>query len=312
MATTRIEPFTAEHLAGAAETLAARHHRHRRELPQLAAGDARAALESFWRTPGVSGTAAIQDGRLEAFVLAEVSDRPPFGRCAWVAHAGHAGDDGELLRDVYAAAAEAWVEGGAERHYVLVPATDEALAPWYRLGFSHMHIEALRLLSTERRAAPEGINLRIGTRADLEEAESIYLEIFRIQERSPSFSRLPLDRDARRDEWLEANLNEDGLRYLVAEAGHEVVGHTLIYRPEPVLGYPENAAYLASTVVREDLRGRGIGAALVAEVLRLAVEAGYGSVVTNWRMTNLSASRFWPARGFRPIYHRLHRAIGID
>ncbi len=80
--------------------------------------------------------------------------------------------------------------------------------------------------------------------------------------------------------------------------------------PEPVLGYPEDAAYLASTAVREDLRGRGIGAGLVAEVVRLAAEAGYGSVVTNWRMTNLSASRFWPAQGFQPIYHRLHRALG--
>ena len=106
------------------------------------------------------------------------------------------------------------------------------------------------------------------------------------------------------------DLDEDGLRYLVAEADGRIVGHTLIYRPDSVLGYPRDAAYLASTVVREDLRGRGVGSALVAEVLRLAQEAGYGSVVTNWRMTNLSASRFWPAQGFQPIYHRLHRALG--
>jgi len=77
-----------------------------------------------------------------------------------------------------------------------------------------------------------------------------------------------------------------------------------------VLGYPPDAASLASTAVLEGERGRGIGAALVAGILRLAAEAGYGSVVTNWRMTNLSASRFWPGQGFEPIYHRLHRALG--
>jgi len=33
--------------------------------------------------------------------------------------------------------------------------------------------------------------------------------------------------------------------------------------------------------------------------------------VTNWRVTNLLASRFWPARGFRPSYVRLHRAPGV-
>jgi ribosomal protein S18 acetylase RimI-like enzyme len=322
MSSIRIEPFEDGHLDGAAEVLAARHERHRAALPMLAQGDPQAALEALWRKGVASGAVGLRAGRVAAFVLAEVGERSVFGRSAWVPHAGQATDDDELLRDVYAAAAETWVEAGAERHYALVPAFAEALAPWYRLGFGHMHVEALRSLSTETRPAPElqspkrsgagGITLRLGTRADLESAEAIDLEIFHIQERSPSFVRLPLNRGARRDEWLEMDLDEDGLRYLVAEADSERVGHTIIYRPEPVLGYPEDAAYLASTAVREDLRGRGIGAGLVAEVLRLAAEAGYGSVVTNWRMTNLSASRFWPAQGFQPIYHRLHRALGSD
>jgi ribosomal protein S18 acetylase RimI-like enzyme len=194
---------------------------------------------------------------------------------------------------------------------VLVPALPEALAPWYRLGFGQMHVEALRSQLAETRPAPTGVRLRLGTRADLELAEEIDLEIYRIQERSPSFARLPLDREARRAEWLEINLKEEGLRFLVAEAGGDLVGHSILYRPEPVLGVPADAGYLASTAVREALRGRGVGAALVAEMLRLAREAGYGSVVTNWRMTNLSASRFWPAQGFEPIYHRLQRTIGV-
>src|SRR3972149_3091862 len=50
------------------------------------------------------------------------------------------------------------------------------------------------------------------------------------------------------------------------------------------------AAYLASTAVLEEMRGQGIGAALVAGILSLAAEEGDRSAVTNWRMTNLSAS----------------------
>jgi GNAT superfamily N-acetyltransferase len=244
------------------------------------------------------------------FVLAQVMTHSLFGRCAWVPHAGHAAEDGELLRDLYASAATAWVEIGAERHYVLVPAHSDALSPWYGLGFGHMHVEALRPVAIDDHPAPAGVRLRRGKRADLEIAEEIDLEIFRIQERSPSFARLPLDRDERRREWFEIDLNEGGLRYLVAESGPHVVGHTIIFRPEPILGVPADAAYLASTAVLEDERGRGIGAALVASILRLAADAGYGSVFTNWRMTNLSASRFWPAQGFQPIYYRLHRALG--
>jgi GNAT superfamily N-acetyltransferase len=215
-----------------------------------------------------------------------------------------------LLRDLYAAAAEGWAKAGAERHYVLVPALNDALQPWYRLGFGHMHVEALRPIGIEHRSPPDGVRLRAGTRADLEVAEDLDLEIFNLQARSPSFAGLSLDREARRREWLEINLNEEGLRYLVAEANGDLVGHTLIFRPEPVFGVPSNAASLVSTVVREGERGRGIGEAMLSEILRLAAEAGYGSVFTNWRMTNLSASRFWPALGFQPIYHRLHRKIG--
>jgi hypothetical protein len=31
--------------------------------------------------------------------------------------------------------------------------------------------------------------------------------------------------------------------------------------------------------------------------------------VTDWRVTNLLSSRFWAARGFRPTFVRLHRAV---
>ncbi len=88
-------------------------------------------------------------------------------------------------------------------------------------------------------------------------------------------------------------------------------------RKAPIVGYGGfwlviDEAHISTIASGEAWRGHGIGAALVAVVLRLAAEAGYEHVVTNWRMTNLSASRFWPARGFQPIYHRLHRTIGIN
>ncbi len=74
---------------------------------------------------------------------------------------------------------------------------------------------------------------------------------------------------------------------------------------------PTDAVYLASTAIVPAVRGSGVGVALTEHVLNWARDAGYSSVVTNWRMTNLLASRFWPARGFRPVFHRLHRAVGI-
>ena len=40
-----------------------------------------------------------------------------------------------------------------------------------------------------------------------------------------------------------------------------------------------------------------------------AHELGYPTMITDWRMTNLEASRFWPRRGFRETFLRLYRSI---
>ena len=61
----------------------------------------------------------------------------------------------------------------------------------------------------------------------------------------------------------------------------------------------------------EAARSQGLGRLLTSHVLAWTSEAGYRAVTADWRETNLLASRFWPARGFRPIFQRLHRVIGI-
>jgi hypothetical protein len=45
-------------------------------------------------------------------------------------------------------------------------------------------------------------------------------------------------------------------------------------------------------------------------VLEWAAQAGFGCVVTDWRVTNLLSSRTWPALGFAETFLRLHGLIG--
>ena len=51
------------------------------------------------------------------------------------------------------------------------------------------------------------------------------------------------------------------------------------------------------------------GAEVGERVLAWARDAGYSSIVTDWRMTNLTSSRTWPRLGFRPTFYRLFRGI---
>jgi hypothetical protein len=49
--------------------------------------------------------------------------------------------------------------------------------------------------------------------------------------------------------------------------------------------------------------------ALTAASFAWAKERGYPAMVTDWRVTNLLSSRFWPRRGFRTTFLRLHRYV---
>jgi GNAT superfamily N-acetyltransferase len=91
--------------------------------------------------------------------------------------------------------------------------------------------------------------------------------------------------------------------YFVAERDGEPVGHVTLY--------PETAEALqrASTAVLPAAQGTGVGRALTSHAFAFARESGYATVATNWRVTNLVASRFWPALGFQITTLRLTREL---
>jgi GNAT superfamily N-acetyltransferase len=76
------------------------------------------------------------------------------------------------------------------------------------------------------------------------------------------------------------------------------------------LARPPGAAFLGFAVTHPDVRGSGAGLALTDASFAWARAHGYETMVTDWRETNLLSSRFWPRRGFRTSFLRLHRWIG--
>ena len=72
---------------------------------------------------------------------------------------------------------------------------------------------------------------------------------------------------------------------------------------------PDRAGFLGFAAVLPEARGIGAGRVLGEAVLAWSRDAGYPTVVTDWRETNLLSSRTWPRLGFRPTFRRLFRAI---
>jgi GNAT superfamily N-acetyltransferase len=316
---TTFTPLAEEHLDGAAILLAARHAAGRRVEPALdpryeEPAAARQEIVSLLRRDGASGVAAVRDGEVLGYVLG-VPLEETWGPNVWVEPAGHAVAAPELVRDLYAAAAARWVEEGRTSHYAVVPATDPALVDaWFRLGFGHQHVHAIREPLETPPTAPEGIVLRRARREDIDALVRAELSLGEHQALSPVFSgaRLSTVEEARA-EWDE-DFDDPKYTTFVAERDGTVLGSAIgcaidLSSMHRSLALPVGAGFLGFAAVLPEHRGLGAGRLLGEAVLSWAGEAGYPAVATDWRMTNLLSSRTWPRLGFRPTFYRLFRAI---
>jgi GNAT superfamily N-acetyltransferase len=305
MARIEVVPFSDEHLDAAAELLAARHARHREAeplLPELE--DPRAAIEKEWREAGASGVFAGS----AYLIAAPMTIRGH----TWmrVGIAGQAIDGNrEAMRDLYAAASQRWVDEGHVMHAVFVPSHDtELVDAWFRLSFGASAVLALRETGPEE-PFEAGVTIRHGTRSDFDEAAGLELAMGEAMLPAPSFSSIELQTQ----EEIAAEWHKDGeseeYELFVAERDGRIVGHVLLYRRPPDLRVPPKSIDLSQASTYPDARGTGVGRALTAHVIRWAHENAIPVMTTDWRMTNLWASRFWPKRGFRTAFLRLYRSI---
>ena len=306
-----IVEFRDEHVEAAAELLAARHRRHREAEPLLPdVADFTAEVEREWRTDGAAGVFATRGGRSVAYLIAR--PLPYAGDSTWMVAgvAGHAvEDDPESVRDVYAAAGRAWFASGHVRHAVFVPTHDTALVErWFHLSFGASAALALRQTAHEP-VFDAGVDIRRGTADDAVDAARLESAMPESMVPSPSFSGLePQPPEEVLEEW-QGTWDDDDFVHFVAERGGRVVGHILLYRRPSDVRVPPDSIDLAQASTEPELRGSGIGRALTSHVLTWAFEAGIRVMTTDWRLTNLWASRFWPKRGFRPVFLRLYRNV---
>jgi ribosomal protein S18 acetylase RimI-like enzyme len=312
-----IQPFSDAHLDAAAALLAERHARHREAEPLLLETiDFREEIAGLLERERASGAVALRDGRVVGFLLGTRRDDDAWGPNVWVEAAGHAVEEAEDVRDLYAGIAEDWVEQGRTGHYAIVPAADDALVDaWFRLGFGAQHAHGIQEVPPQTAVdIPAGVEIRRPRAEEVEELIDLDLALPTHQAGAPVFSRRPLpSREESRREWLET---------LAGDEEHVLVGY-LNGRPVACWSFvplersgehagltrPERAAFLGFAATLPEARGSGLGLALTDTGFAWAAEQGYQVMVTDWRETNLLASRFWPRRGFRRTFLRLYRSI---
>jgi ribosomal protein S18 acetylase RimI-like enzyme len=302
-----IVAFTDDHVGGAATVLAERHARHLAGEPLLARPtDFSAQVER--EREDATGVAAVDHGDVLGYLLGQRRE-DSIGPHVWSYVAGHAVRDPELVRDLYAKAADRWLGKGLTRHFVYVPALRDLVEPWLRLSFGIS--AALGARDTAPETAVDGaVSVRPSTPDDLRDAARLDRTLMMHLTESPSFSGLEVESE----EWFvddwRTTWDEEQYTHFVADQGGEIVGHLLLYRrQEGDLRVPPHSIDLANALTETGVRGSGVGVALTSHALTWAYEHGFQTMITDWRMTNLEASRFWPRRGFRETFLRLYRSI---
>lgn len=312
----QIQPFSEEHLDAAAGLLERRQARHREAEPRLPENiDFKAEIDALWQTDVRSGAVAHRNGEVVGYLLGVHRKEGPWGPNVWVELAGHAVDEPELVRDMYALAAADWVERGLTSHYALVPATDpELVDAWFRLSFGAQHAAAIQETPATTDPAPPGLVVRRAARDDTDAVVELGFTLPRHQAQAPVFGPGDVStEDEAREEFLE-EVDDPEIALLVAELDGRVVGLVAMVPAEKSsmhsgVARPERAALLTFAATLPEARGSGAGVALTNAGLDWAREQSYPVTLVDWRETNLLASRFWPRRGFRRTFLRLYRSI---
>jgi ribosomal protein S18 acetylase RimI-like enzyme len=314
-----IHAFTEDFLDDAAGLLADRHRRHREAEPLLPAAyeepaGAREAIREILGLDDPDGVVGTRGGRVVGYLIG-IRKGDMWGPNVWVEPAGHAAEQAEDVRDLYAAAAGRWVEGGRKAHFAIVPATDADLVDaWFRVGFGGQH--AYGIVEIPEAERPDGI--RELEERDFDAVIALAPQLQDHQRATPVFSGLP-DEGPGNVEELRAELREElespEIASLIAEQDGRIVGNLVVCPAERSTGVhyglarPEHASFLGFALTDQGARGSGIGLTLTQAGFAWARAQGYETMIIDWRETNLLASRFWRARGFRPTFLRLHRRI---
>ena len=315
-----IRPFTADDVEPAGRLLALRHEAHLGAQPLLDGRYAEAAaatseVASAWRD-GASGSVAELGDDLVGYLIGSPKAATSWGPNLWVESAGQAALNPEFVRDLYASAAQRWVDEGHTAHYVVVPSYDDALVDvWFRLGFGQQQAHGLRDLEVTTTTAESAVAVRRATADDISALAALDLVLPQHQRRAPVFSAVePPPLAEAEAEWVES-IGDPTYATFVATVDGNVVGSAVgcaleLSSSHTALIRPAHAGFLGFAAVFPDSRGLGAGRRLGESVVAWAGEAGFDCVATDWRVTNVLSSRTWPALGFRTSFLRLHRLVG--
>lgn len=263
------------------------------------------------------GIGAFTNNELVGYIIGEIKIDTVRGRHVWVPYEGIAirmDQSSELIRNLYAKVSVAWLEQGCFMHYTIIPLGNQVYYDAYqRLSFFIQQVHGV--MNMEDFKPFENVSdaeIRIANKMDSEMMGKMSSIIQSYHNSAPTFEpALPevvFDIKAA----YKSIVEENDETCLIAIKDLKELGFQEYCPITSDLMTPDNGVELSIAGTYYSQMGRGVGKKLMNEGCRMMKERGYNSMITDWRITNLASSTFWPKCGFKPIAYRMVRYINHD
>ncbi len=270
-------------------------------------------LETLFLNSGI-GTGAFVENELVGYIVGGIKTDPLRGRHVWVPYEGVAvreDQSPELIRALYAKVCAAWVKRGCFMHYVVVPLGNQAyFDAFQRLSFFIQQVHGAMNLGEYRPfVQASDIEVRIAGKPDREKMGRLSGIIQSYQNLAPTFELVLPEIMAEIKAGYEDTVEDGGMTVLLAETDGETLGFQLYEAAAPGLMAPDDCVELGVAGTDSSRMKTGIGKTLMNAGCSLMRERGFRYMITDWRITNLASSTFWPKCGFQPVAYRMARYI---
>lgn len=271
-------------------------------------------LEELIVNRKVIGIGAFVNDELVGYIMGEIKINNRIGRCAWVPYEGIAirtDQSSELIRYLYSKVSVLWLEQGCFNHSALVPIANTVYyEAFLQLSFAIEQVHAV--MNIEEYKPFENVadvDIRLANKMDSEVLGKMSSIISTFQNSAPVFIPALPEVLARIKEAFKGLVEEDDVIVLIAEKDMKELGFQEYEIINPNLMTPDDGIELCTAGTYYSQMGSGTGKKLMNEGCRIIKEKGYGNITTDWRITNLASSTFWPKCGFKPVAYRMARFI---
>lgn len=307
----RIDAISADLIDDVA-ALIAREHQHAsdhgvplpaRYLDVAACGAALGGLLSA----GFSGHVAIQGARTVGVMCGRTFDGVGFVPAHGVAVDPHALDASTVMAQLFAELAPVLISEDAVRVTVDHVDHESVATALLDLGFGRGGVFAVR--GTDPTGEGPAAEIRVGTADDLDSIAALS-HVEYLYRSAPPMYALDQTRSLAETRAAHEQLLHEGAIHLLAWRDGRDVGLLTIEHTSPAPRLcAADAAYIGPTATDPEVRGSGVGRALVNAALEWARQHGHETISVDFDSRNLLSRPFWYGNEFRPTGYRLRRVL---